>query len=362
MTAWDYRIIHEAVALETVVDLEMDIWGLNPRDAAPTNLLHALAQNGGLIAGAYDDQRLIGLSLAFPARRGKQWMLWSHMVGIHRHYQGKGVGFGLKQFQRTWGIEQGYRHMGWTFDPLQRGNANFNLHILGATASIYHENFYGEMTDGINAGLPSDRLEAHWDLLDRRVKALAATGLDAKTQSPPPQAPSLLDSITGTPVLQPLYGLDLTEYRVEIPGDLAALKQNAPSLALEWRMALRQALQTVFAQGYRAVDFCESMGRHYYLLARPSPWFLYVVICNDHSLYTGISPDVERRVAQHNRKRGATYTASRTPVKLAGAWSYPDRPTAMRAELAFKRLSRDHKLKHIELHSAFFGSPFTPAP
>ena len=57
----------------------------------------------------------------------------------------------------------------WAFDPLQAGNAHFNLARLGATAGRYIDNMYGERTDALNAGVPTDRLIAEWDV-DRRVR------------------------------------------------------------------------------------------------------------------------------------------------------------------------------------------------
>ena len=59
----------------------------------------------------------------------------------------------------------------WTADPLVRGNAFFNLVKLGATMVAYHENFYGVLEDGFNAG-DSDRVVLRWDLAsDRAVHA-----------------------------------------------------------------------------------------------------------------------------------------------------------------------------------------------
>ena len=63
-----YRLLQTTAEFEQLTDLETLIWGLHPRDAAPANFLHALAYNDSFIAGAFDSHRLIGLSVAFPAR------------------------------------------------------------------------------------------------------------------------------------------------------------------------------------------------------------------------------------------------------------------------------------------------------
>ena len=58
---------------------------------------------------------------------------------------------------------EGIERIAWAFDPLQAGNAHFNLARLGATAGRYVENMYGLRTDALNAGVPTDRLIAEWD-------------------------------------------------------------------------------------------------------------------------------------------------------------------------------------------------------
>lgn len=155
----EYRTIHSASEFDLAVNLEIEVWGLDPIDAVPTNIMHTIAMNGGVVIGAYIGEQLVGMSLALPLFCEGEWVLWSHMVGVHPEYRGQGIGFNLKQAQRRWALNHGYETMRWTFDPLQRGNANFNIRHLGAYSRKYHINLYGDMTDDINAGLPSDRLE-----------------------------------------------------------------------------------------------------------------------------------------------------------------------------------------------------------
>ncbi len=167
----DYRVLETVPEFEQAAALEIAVWGIDPRDSVPVNLLRAIQHAGGLILGAYDGERIIGVALAFPARSEDDWVLWSHLTGVDRAYQGRGIGFAIKQQQREWALANGFEQICWTFDPLQRGNAHFNLRMLGATASRYHEDFYGMMVDEINrADLPSDRVEAVWRLRDSRVE------------------------------------------------------------------------------------------------------------------------------------------------------------------------------------------------
>jgi predicted GIY-YIG superfamily endonuclease len=72
--------------------------------------------------------------------------------------------------------------------------------------------------------------------------------------------------------------------------------------------------------------------------------FVYMVRCADGSLYTGWAMDVDRRVAVHNRGRGAVYTRLRGPVTLVYSEELPTRSDAMRRENAIKRYKRAQKL------------------
>jgi putative endonuclease len=77
-------------------------------------------------------------------------------------------------------------------------------------------------------------------------------------------------------------------------------------------------------------------------------YHVYILTCADGSLYIGITTDVERRLHEHNcTSRGAKYTRSRRPVKLAASWPVDDRSAALREEARIKRLTRKQKLELI---------------
>ena len=71
--------------------------------------------------------------------------------------------------------------------------------------------------------------------------------------------------------------------------------------------------------------------------------YCYIVECADGTYYTGWAIDPEKRVAVHNKGRGARYTRTRVPVKLVYVEELPDRKTAMKREIAIKRLNRTGK-------------------
>jgi len=74
-----------------------------------------------------------------------------------------------------------------------------------------------------------------------------------------------------------------------------------------------------------------------------SVWYLYLIECDDGSLYTGITTDVERRYAQHVAGKGARYTRMKKPVRLVGFCECGSKSDALKAELSIKRLSAAQK-------------------
>ncbi|MFA6158387.1 MAG: GIY-YIG nuclease family protein [Candidatus Paceibacterota bacterium] len=73
-------------------------------------------------------------------------------------------------------------------------------------------------------------------------------------------------------------------------------------------------------------------------------YHLYILLCSDDTLYTGITTDLARRVEEHNSSSlGAKYTRGRRPVRLVYSKVFPDRSSASVEEARVKRLSRDEK-------------------
>ena len=72
-------------------------------------------------------------------------------------------------------------------------------------------------------------------------------------------------------------------------------------------------------------------------------WFVYMVRCADGSLYTGVTTDLQRRVAEHNSDKAARYTRSRQPVTLVYQESAASRSLACQREAAIKQLKKRDK-------------------
>ena len=77
------------------------------------------------------------------------------------------------------------------------------------------------------------------------------------------------------------------------------------------------------------------------------PWQVYIILCSDETLYTGITNDLARRLAQHQAGRGAKYFRARRPLEVVYLEGGHDRSSASRREAQIKRLSRAGKLRLI---------------
>ena len=77
-------------------------------------------------------------------------------------------------------------------------------------------------------------------------------------------------------------------------------------------------------------------------------WYLYILRCGDGTLYTGITTDVEARLAQHRAGKGAKYTRGRGPLEVVYTEECEDHSAALKRELAVKALSREEKEKMLK--------------
>jgi chorismate synthase len=263
-----YRELHSIDEFNRVFELEQAVWDMSSGDAVPAALLISVAENGGVVIGAEINGEIVGFAFGIPARKGGQWYLWSYMAGVAPGYQSQGIGVGLKAAQREWALQQGYAVIKWTFDPMQRANANFNFRRLGVTADHYHINHYGTMTDGLNAGMQSDRLEVTWDL-----NAAAVIELLARRPLPQPTddvaAESVLVSLEGDRIYSAPVNRSQPQLFIEIPPDLSLLKYTDLLLAQRWQFAMREAFTQAFDAGYIVQRMITSAdGRDWYMLAQ----------------------------------------------------------------------------------------------
>lgn len=84
---------------------------------------------------------------------------------------------------------------------------------------------------------------------------------------------------------------------------------------------------------------------------RGDTWFLYILRCNDQSLYTGITKDIERRFQMHSAGKGARYTRARRPLEVVYRETCKTRTRALVRECVVKALPKSKKLALIDRRS-----------
>src|SRR5579872_2886802 len=158
------RDVRGADELRACQDLQRRAWGITEEGyVMPVATMASAQRVGGLILGAFDgNHNLVGFAFGFLGKLNDRLILWSQLTGVHPAHQSTGVGRVLKFEQRRRAREMDLPAVAWAFDPLQAGNAAFNMGVLGASARTYEVDMYGARTDALNAGLATDRLVAEW--------------------------------------------------------------------------------------------------------------------------------------------------------------------------------------------------------
>ena len=227
----DIKELEHMPQMHELAELFATIWGRPGEPPLDSSTLQALSHSGNYVVAAYTGTHMVGGLVGWLGGHPPDHLhLHSHILGVLPDTETRGVGFSLKQHQRTWCMDRGVTSIEWTFDPLVRRNAYFNLVKLGADAVEYLVDFYGPMDDGINTGDESDRVLVRWNLHSEKA-AFAAAG-------------SPLD-------LRPGAGALL----VPVPEDIVATRRDDPELARRWRHRLREDLGGAMSRGYRVTGF-----------------------------------------------------------------------------------------------------------
>lgn len=201
------------------------------------NMAQAIVHAGGYCSVAYVADKPVGAALGFVGRhRDDGWHvhLHSHVAAVLDGYRDRHIGSAIKIHQRLWALENEVPWVVWSFDPLVRRNAYVNLVKLGAQVRGYEVDFYGPMDDVMNAGDPSDRMFAWWEVGSDLAARAAAGELSVVDL----QDPSIV-------------GEDLVV--VALPEDIIALRQSDPDAAQRYRFEVRQQLTDALAADYRVM-------------------------------------------------------------------------------------------------------------
>lgn len=274
------RLVDSLEAVEQFRVLEHLIWQTPPGASIPSHVTITAIHNGGGLLAAYAEDGppetggMVGVTFWWPGlgvpttgeavgpRAGLRLKMCSHMAGVLPRWRGTGLGLRLKLAQRAAILAQEMTDwVTWTYDPLVRTNGAFNLHRLGAVCNTYHVNRYGEMSDGINAGTPSDRCQVDWWLRSLRVQALAhesdptagrSRQQTAETGGHVLAAGSLSNGLLAPPAELP--DLAAGVIALPLPEDIYAIRAADRELGIAWRMWMRAALQAAFGAGYLLTD------------------------------------------------------------------------------------------------------------
>ena len=297
MSDYTIQMLESPDDLSAVEDLQRMIWPGDDTEVVPVHMLVAAVRGGGLVMGAYTsldgvgpESQLVGFVFGFPGfyltPDGPRIKHCSHMLGVHPDHRDLGLGTALKRAQWQMVRRQGVDRITWTYDPLQSRNGYLNIAKLGSVCNTYHREYYGVMRDGLNVGIPSDRLEVDWWVDSRRV--------NRRLSKSPRRQLKLVDYISGgVEIINPSQvnedGIPLpaslslsqdlerlgekgepeTLLLVEIPADFMGLKSADPSVALEWRLHTRAVFEELFTLGYLVTDSVFQTGsppRSYYVL------------------------------------------------------------------------------------------------
>jgi len=266
-------------------DLQRVIWPGNDLTVIPSHFLSSATQNGAVAVGAFDGERLVGFAFGILGTDGREsnrpalarLKCYSHQLGVHPEYRSHGVGRQLKLAQRQWAVDLGIRLITWTYDPLESRNAHLNLSLLGCVCQTYKTDYYGEIEDGLNWGLPTDRFVVDWWITSNRVQQ--------RTERTRPAVSEAQLLLTGAarvnpvtrdeagwvvPPAEPVWPEGALAL-VEIPSDFQTLKKQDLALARRWRMHTREVFLGLFAAGWLVTDFVHERGdypRSMYLLAQ----------------------------------------------------------------------------------------------
>jgi len=256
------------------VRVQKSAWGQDVSSTIPAHLLIAAQHHGGLVLGTYDGRRMVGVLFGITALDNGRPYHYSHIAGVAISYQSKGVGFKLKLAQREDVIRNGQSLVKWTYDPLQAGNAYFNIRKLGAICNTYHRDLYGLLDDSLNRGRFTDRFEVEWHVKSKRVREkirgsepslaeLFAEGVEPVNRTKNTSYGQRL------PVSARLR-LKGSRLLVEIPRNITRVRDVSLSAANSWTLHARRIFENYFDRGFSVTDVIvdNDEDRIFYLLNR----------------------------------------------------------------------------------------------
>ena len=272
------RELNSVEDLRQALQLEQEVWQLQPADVTPVTTAVATRAAGAFWLGAFDGHSLVGIAYAFPSLHDGYVGLHSHLLAVKDSHQSLGIGYRLKVAQRERALSLGVGEISWTFDPLRSRNAHLNFARLGVVSRKYIPDFYGPQTSSPLDVNSTDRLWVMWELGSRRIEE-RLRGRDTRSE--------ILDTLKhleplvrfngdGIPVATDVsVAISRQRIAIEVPGDIDRMEQENLALAREWRVATRQAFVAALNANFVVKEFCRSIrgkqGPGAYILERTEP-------------------------------------------------------------------------------------------
>ncbi|GED15863.1 GNAT family N-acetyltransferase [Aneurinibacillus migulanus] len=269
----EIRMLTKVEEIEPIMELEKVVWKTDV--PMPADQMVTAAKHGGMVLGAFLDDRLIGFQYSFAGFDGKQAYLCSHMLGTHPDYRYMKIGEKLKWKQREIALTLGYDRITWTYDPLETANGYLNIHKLGAVCSTYIENCYGNMQDSLNRGISSDRFQVDWHIRSQRVVSRAEGEQQQYNDVPDSLLFDWKQDENGYPVPaaeEVDWGrLEGTTMHLPVPAQFQQMKKQNKSLAIQWRTMTHHAFTYLFERDWIVTDLIRNEKTtpvHFYVLHR----------------------------------------------------------------------------------------------
>lgn len=259
------------------VELQRAILGDRARTVWAAPALTAVCQSGGLVLGARDTEddaaRLCGALVDLVADVGGYPARHTVFRGVLQSARGRGIGHSLRVAERAICQQEGVDLVFWSLDPLRSDEAHLAFNKLGAVATEHRRNLYGEVHDGANLGLATDRLRVEWWIDSPRVVSILDRG------NPAPHfrlGIHEMGVLTETRLLRNgarmLVGYDdapRTEHvLVEIPVDLDRVRAADVATARDWRLQSRAVFELLFERGYVGAGFVHEGARSFHVFRK----------------------------------------------------------------------------------------------
>jgi predicted GNAT superfamily acetyltransferase len=270
-----FRRLEKPEEFRQVEEVARATWGPEQATGLAPSLLRSFQDNGGLVLGAFADIYLAGFSVTFLGWDGTTLYHESYATAVRPEYQNHQLGFRLKAFQRDEVLRLGLGEIRWVFDPLQSRNAWLMVRRLGGRPDRYYPHYFGQLPDDVNRGLETDRMRVVWPIASPRVEERIAGRLPARDDDRRwlDGAFAIVEtepSETGLRVPTAVAEPSGPRASLEIPFDLATLREHEAGSLRRWRHATRDAFRAAHDAGYVVDDFAvvptDHERRSFYLL------------------------------------------------------------------------------------------------